>query len=99
MLDSHDLVHRLLSSLFLPCRLHVVDVLLENGPDDKGQRCEDQVVEGDVDIVEDGLPWVAAVEGEDELWHREKHVLVEEVQDHLRNTDVVPSPMHQQQTP
>ena len=79
--------------------LDVVDVLFEDGPDYEREGGEDEVVEGDVDVIEDCLAGVAAVEGEDELRDREQHVLVEEVQDHLGDADVVPPPVHQQQPP
>ena len=75
-------------------RADVVHVLLEHCPDDQGHGGEDQVVEGDVHVVEDGLAGVATVESEDELGDGEEHVLVEEVQDHLGNSQVVPPAVH-----
>ena len=42
---------------------------------------EDEIVECNVDVVEDGLSRESAVEGEDELRDREEHVFVEKVED------------------
>lgn len=74
----------------------IVDILLQNGPTNQRDSREDDVVEGYVGVVKKALAAKAAVEGEVELWDGEYHVLVEEVQDHLGNTYVVPATMHQQ---
>lgn len=73
--------------------------MLEHGADDDRQRREDEVVEGDVHVVEERLTGVGAEKGGDELRDGEEHVLVEEVENHLADSDVVPPAMHEQQPP
>lgn len=77
----------------------IVDILFEDGPDHKRERGEEKVVHRNVDIIEYGLAGITRVEREDELRDGEKHVFVEEVEDHLGNPDVVPPPVHQYQPP
>jgi hypothetical protein len=50
-------------------------------------------------VIEESLPAETREEREKELRNREDHVLVEEVKDHLANSDVGPMPMHQKKPP
>jgi hypothetical protein len=87
----------------------VVDVLVERRSDHERKRCECHVIKGDVPnllynarslpFIEEGLSAESVEESEEELRHSERHVLIEEVQDHLRYPDVTPVPMHQKQSP
>jgi len=72
----------------------IIDVLLENSPNDQRDTSEDKVEKRYVHIFEQSLAGVAAVEGEDELGEGEQHVFVEEVEDHLCDSHVVPPAMH-----
>ena len=73
----------------------VVDVLFEDGSDDEWKTGEEEVVEGNVPVFEDGLAWKTAVEGKQKLWDCEQHVFVEEVEDHLWYSYVVPAAVNQ----
>ena len=78
---------------------HVVNVLLKHGAHHHGQGREHDVVERDVERVEDGLPREPVHEGEKELREGENDVLVEEVEDHLRDPDVAPPSVHEHEPP
>jgi len=76
-------------------RAHVVDVLLKHSSNYKGERSKCKVVEGDVNVIEDGLAGKPTIKGKDELRNREQHIFVEEVKDHLRNTQVIPTSVYE----
>ena len=77
----------------------VIDVLIKSSSDDQWECREEQIVESDVPVIEKWLSWVPTHERKEKLRDRKYHVLVEEVQDHLRNTDVGPMPMHKDEPP
>lgn len=79
--------------------IDVVDILLQDGSDDEWEGGEHYVVEGNVGIVEEAEAGVRAVEGEVELGDGEDHVLVEEVKDHLADSDVVPAAVDEEEAP
>ncbi len=72
-----------------------VDVLFQYGPDDQWKRREYQIVQRDIKIVVQRLSRVPIQKGEQVLREGEYHVLVEEVQNHLADSNVVPPPMDQ----
>ena len=77
----------------------IVDVLFEDCSDNQGKGCEDEVVESDVHVVVDCLARVAAKKSIEELGNGKKHVFVKEVQNHLADSDVIPSAMNEQKSP
>lgn len=78
----------LIKSFLCRCNHHVY---FEDSPDDYWEESEDHIVEGDGPAEPEGLPRSQAVEGIDELNCREDHVFVEEVQNHLCDSDIVES--------
>ena len=76
----------LIKRLFCGCNHHVN---FEDSPDDHREESEDHIVEGDGPAEPKGLPRSQTVEGIDELDCRKDHVFVEEVQNHLCDSDVV----------
>ena len=80
-------------------RKAVIDILLYDSPDDDRQSGENKVVECDVIVIINGLTTPPANKGEVKLAYSENHVLVEEIQDHLRNSNVGPFSMDQNEFP
>ena len=76
---------------FFDNRTYVINILFENGSDYERKRGEDKIVKWDIDIVENCLCWETTVECENELRDGKQHIFVEEVENHLSNTDIVPS--------
>jgi len=85
--------------MFTVFLVDIIYILLKNRPTDEGHRREHNVVQRDVRSVKEALSGEAAIEGEVELWNREDHILVEKVEDHLCDADVVPTAVNQQQPP
>jgi hypothetical protein len=80
-------------------KLFVVQVLIENCPDDQRHRSKSQVISGDIPIIENAQSGVSIVEAVHHLRNREDHVFVEEVEDHFGNPDIAPSTMDHKQPP
>ena len=90
-------VHNHISLGRLP--LFVVQILVEHGSDHQRNRSESQVVKGNVPIVENALSGVAIEKAENDLRKSENHILVEEIQNHLSDSDVTPTAVDHQQFP
>ena len=71
-----------------------VEVPVEGGGHDERPAREEQIVKGDAEVVEDGLSAGAVQEIVEELRHREQHVLVDEVEYHVGEPNVVLSAVH-----
>jgi len=56
-------------------------------------KCEDAIEEGDVPIIENRLSRVIRVKGEKQLRESEHEVLVKEIQNALRDSNVIQSAM------
>ena len=78
---------------------NIVYVLLEDSFYDQRNSSEDEVEEGHVGVIKDSLPRIRGEEGKVELRDGEHHVFVEEVEDHLADSEVVPPSMDQKQPP
>lgn len=77
---------------------HVLgDVLVEDADDERWEGQEDDVVHGQCPGLDDGLAGEAVAEGEPELAHVEHDVLVEGVEDGLREPVVGPGAVHEEQ--
>lgn len=79
--------------------LLVVDVLVEDSPNDDGEACEHKVVKGNVEVVVDCLRTPSVPEAVEELGKHEDCVLVEEVEYHVAYADVRPTPVHEDEFP
>lgn len=77
----------------------VVNVLLKQGSGCQWEGSEDHVIKGNVKIIEDSSCRISTEECEVELWDGKDHVLVEEVQDHFGNSNVIPSSVNEQEFP
>ena len=68
-------------------------VLLQDGPHHQWQRSEQQVIQRDIEIIIKRLARIPTKEGKQVLRNSKNHVLVEEVENHFTNPDVVPAAM------
>ena len=75
------------------------DIDLEDGSDEDGKEGEDHVVEGDGPREPEGLARTHGVKCEDGLDNSENHVFIEEVKNHLSNSDVIQPTVMKQQLP
>ena len=79
--------------------VYVIHILLQNCSHHKRDAGEGQIIKGHIPVIEDCLCRKTHIEGHVELWESEKHIFVEKVEDHLANSDIIPSAMHQQHSP
>ncbi len=85
--------------LILICFEKIIKILLEDSPYNKWQGCKHQIIRRNIVVIEECLTRVSAIESEYKLRDSKKHILIEEVKNHLRNSDIIPPPMDQQQPP
>lgn len=74
--------------------MFIVDVLIKGCSNDQWECSKDQIIQGDVPIIIKRLGWKGTKETKEELRDSEQHVFVEEVQNHLWNSDVIPMTMN-----
>ena len=75
------------------------DIYLEDGSDEDGKEGEDHVVKGDGPREPEGLARAHGVEGEDGLDNSKDHIFIEEVKNHLSNSDVIQPTVMKKQLP
>jgi hypothetical protein len=83
----------------LDLRRFVIQVTFQNRFYRNRQRCEEHVVERNVPVFEHGAGGEVVVEGVEELGDREEEVLVEEVENEFRDSNVIQPPVIQDQIP
>lgn len=79
--------------------LDIIDILFEECPYKKGKRCEQDIIESDVEIIIDGLSRVGIAEGEEHSGDGKQNAFIAKVKNHLTNSDIVPSAVNEKQSP
>lgn len=76
-----------------------VDILLESTVVDRRTRCDDRVKREDIAIFPEGLSGESREETEEHLLECEDEVLKEEVVHEIRCALIIPTAVHEQQSP
>ena len=74
--------------------LFIVDVLVEHSSDQNWPRSENEIVKGDIVILENSLAGKGIVATVEKLGHRKSNVFVVEILDHFGHANVRPATMH-----
>ena len=75
--------------------IDIVDILLENSSEDQRNRSECHIVQRNIPVIEYCLSRISIENGYEELRQGKKHILVDEIHNHLADTDISPSSMNQ----
>lgn len=85
---------KLLTIYFFLYWKDVINVLLKNSSNHQGKGCENSVVQCYIHIVKYTLSWESTVKAKYKSRYSKDYVFVKKVQNHLRNSHVIPPSMY-----